>query len=207
MVLSSRVSLAPLALIPAQTWGVLIAVAAAAGLVVAVLWTIYNRLVRSRQRMLEAWSGIDVQLKRRASLIPNLVETVKGYAAHEHGVFEDVARARSMLDKASGPQDSSTANNALTQALGRLFAVVERYPTLQASTNFRDLQQELANTEEKIAFSRQFYNQNVLDYNTRIQTFPGALFAREMGFQAASFFEAEPHARADVKVDFGAPKP
>lgn len=193
-----------LALIPAQTWGVLTAVAVAAALIATVLWTIYNRLVLSRQRMLEAWSGIDVQLKRRSSLIPNLVESVKGYAAHEHGVFEDVARARSMLDKANGPRDSSAADNVLTQALGRLFAVVERYPTLQASTNFMDLQSELADTEEKIAFSRQFYNQNVLDYNTRIQTFPGALFAKEMGFQAASFFAAEPDARAEVRVDFGA---
>ncbi len=156
--------------------------------------------------MLEAWSGIDVQLKRRSSLIPNLVESVKGYAAHEHGVFEDVARARSMLDNASGPQDSSAANNVLTQALSRLFAVSERYPDLQASTNFMELQKELADTEDKIAFSRQFYNQNVLDYNTRIQTFPGALFAREMGFQSVAFFAAEPEARADVKVDFSASK-
>ena len=190
----------------AQTGSVLIAIAAMAVLAAAMLWTIYNRLVRSRQRMLEAWSGIDVQLKRRASLIPNLVESVKGYAAHEHGVFEDVARARSMLNSASGPQDSSAANDLLTQALGRLFAVVERYPALQAATNFLELQRELSDTEEKIAFSRQFYNQNVLDYNTRIQTFPGALFAREMGFHPASFFAAEPEVRADVKVEFGASK-
>ncbi len=193
-------------LIRPETTAALLTLVAAAVLIAAVLWTIYNRLVRSRQRMLEAWSGIDVQLKRRSSLIPNLVESVKGYAAHEHGVFEDVARARSMLDKSSGPQDSSAANNVLTQALSRLFAVSERYPELQAATNFMELQKELADTEDKIAFSRQFYNQNVLDYNTRIQTFPGAFFAREMGFQSASFFAAEAEARADVKVDFSASK-
>ncbi len=196
-----------LALVTLQFWGTLILSLAAALIVGATVWTVYNRLIRSRQRMLEAWSGIDVQLKRRSSLIPNLVESVRGYAAHEHGVFEDVARARSMLDKASGVQDSSSANTALSQALGRLFAVVERYPALQAAGNFLELQRELTDTEEKIAFARHFYNQNVLDYNTRIQTFPGAFFAREMGFQAASFFEAEPQARADVKVDFGASKP
>ena len=206
MVIPSSPGLSLLVPVWAQTGSVLIAIAAMAVLAAAMLWTIYNRLVRSRQRMLEAWSGIDVQLKRRASLIPNLVESVKGYAAHEHGVFEDVARARSILNSARGPQDSSAANNLLTQALGRLFAVVERYPALQAATNFLELQRELSDTEEKIAFSRQFYNQNVLDYNTRIQTFPGALFAREMGFQPASFFAAEPEARADVKVEFGASK-
>ena len=196
-----------LALVTPQFWGTLILSLTAAVVVGATVWILYNRLIRSRQRMLEAWSGIDVQLKRRASLIPNLVESVRGYATHEHGVFEDVARARSMLDKASGAQDSSSANTALSQALGRLFAVVERYPALQAAGNFLDLQRDLTDTEEKIAFARHFYNQNVLDYNTRIQTFPSAFFAREMGFQAASFFEAEPQARADVKVVFGASQP
>jgi len=135
-------------------------------LVVAVLAGVatYNRLVRSRNRVREAWSGIDVQLRRRASLVPNLVESVRGYAAHERGVFEEVSRARGALQQAGGAAAAASANTALSQALGHLFAVVENYPTLRASENLTALQRELSDVEEKIAFARQFYNRNVLDY-------------------------------------------
>ncbi len=167
-----------------------------------VLMGMYNGLVRGRNRCKEAWSGIDVQLKRRASLIPNLVETVKGYAAHERETFEEVTRARASLESAGGPADAAQANNMLTGALRHLFAVAENYPQLQASQNFMDLQNELSDIEEKIAFSRQFYNTNVLDYNNRIQTVPTVFIANMFGFKAEEFFEAEEEARADVKVDF-----
>ena len=171
-------------------------------LVVGVLAGVatYNRLVRSRNRVREAWSGIDVQLRRRASLVPNLVESVRGYAAHERGVFEEVTRARGALQQAGGAAAAASANNALSQALGHLFAVVENYPTLRASENLTALQRELSDVEEKIAFARQFYNRNVLDYNTRIETFPGVLVASNLGFSAAEFFETEDEGRAEVTV-------
>ena len=173
-------------------------------LVVAVLAGVatYNRLVRSRNRVREAWSGIDVQLRRRASLVPNLVESVRGYAAHERGVFEEVARARGALQQAGGATAAASANNALSQALGHLFAVAENYPTLRASENLTALQRELSDVEEKIAFARQFYNRNVLDYNTRIETFPGVLVASNLGFAAAEFFETGDEGRAEVTVSF-----
>jgi LemA protein len=181
-------------------------------LVVAVLAgvAIYNRLVRSRNRVREAWSGIDVQLRQRASLVPNLVEAVRGYMAHERGVFEEVARARGALQQAGGAAAAASANNALSQALGRLFAVVENYPTLRASENFTALQRELSDVEEKIAFARQFYNRNVLDYNTRVETFPGVLVASNLGFSAAEFFETGDEGRAEVTVSLApaqAPRP
>ena len=181
-------------------------------LVVAMLAGIatYNRLVRSRNRVREAWSGIDVQLRQRASLVPNLVESVRGYAAHERGVFEEVTRARGALQQAGGAAAAANANNALSQALGHLFAVVENYPTLRASENFTALQRELSDVEEKIAFARQFYNRNVLDYNTRIETFPGVLVASNLGFSAAEFFETGDEWRAEVTVSLTlaqAPRP
>ncbi len=163
----------------------------------------YNGLIRGRNRVKEAYSGIDVQLKRRASLVPNLVETVKGYAAHEKDTFEAVTRARSMLQRAGTPADAATANNMLTTALRSLFAVAEAYPQLQAAQGFRDLQAQLADIEEKIAFARQFYNTNVLDYNNRIATIPTSVVAGMFGFAPEQFFQAEEEARADVKVDFG----
>ncbi|HZP25696.1 MAG TPA: LemA family protein [Dehalococcoidia bacterium] len=163
---------------------------------------IYNGLVRSRNRTREAWSAIDVQLRRRASLVPNLVETVKGYAGHEREVFENVTRARSQLEQAGGAQQAAQANNMLTQALRSLFAVAEAYPQLRASENFMALQRDLTDIEEKIAFSRDFYNRNVLDYNTRLQTFPSVVIARNFGFQPREFFEAEEEARQEVRVDF-----
>ncbi len=162
----------------------------------------YNGLVRARNRCREAWSGIDVQLRRRASLIPNLVETVKGYAAHERETFEEVTRARSALENAGSVADAAQANNMLTGALRHLFAVAENYPQLQASQNFMDLQNELSDIEEKIAFARQFYNTNVLDYNNRIQTVPSVFIANMFGFRPEEFFEADEEGRAEVRVDF-----
>jgi LemA protein len=162
----------------------------------------YNGLVRSRNRVKEAWSGIDVQLRRRASLVPNLVETVKGYAAHERETFEEVTRARSAVEQAGTIPDAAAANNMLTGALRHLFAVAEAYPELQAAENFRELQRELSDIEEKIAFARQFYNANVLDYNNRLQTVPTVFIANRFGFTREEFFEAEEEGRAEVRVDF-----
>jgi len=162
----------------------------------------FNGLVRGRNRVKEAWSGIDVQLRRRASLVPNLVETVKGYAAHERETFEEVTKARSAVEQAGSVPDAAAANNMLTGALRHLFAVAENYPQLQAAENFRQLQAELSDIEEKIAFARQFYNTNVLDYNNRIQTFPSVVMANMFAFRAEEFFEAEEEGRAEVKVDF-----
>ncbi len=162
----------------------------------------YNGLVRSRVRTREAWSGIDVQLKRRASLIPNLVETVKGYASHEREVLENVTRARAMLEQAGGAAQAAQADNVLTGALRSLFAVSENYPQLRANENFLALQQELSDIEEKVAFARQFYNRNVMDFNTRIQVFPSAIIANMFNFERFEFFEAEEAAREEVQVSF-----
>ncbi len=163
---------------------------------------LYNTLVTARMRVKEAWSGIDVQLKRRSSLIPNLVEAVKGYAKHEKEVFENVTKARSAMMGAKGPEDAAQANNMLTGALKTLFAVAEAYPDLKASENFKDLQGELSDTESKIAYSRQFYNSNVLDYNTKIQVFPNVLLAGMFGFKPEEFFAATEEEKKDVEVKF-----
>ena len=178
---------------------VLLGVVVLAGL---VLLGIYNGLVRSRVRAREAWSGIDVQLKRRASLIPNLVETVKGYAAHEKQVLENVTRARAMLEQAGGAAQAAQADNVLTGALRSLFAVSENYPQLRANENFLALQQELSDVEEKIAFARQFYNRNVMQFNTRIQVFRSVIIANMFNLERFDFFEAEETAREDVPVSF-----
>jgi LemA protein len=162
----------------------------------------YNRLVRSRNRVREAWSSTDVQLKRRANLIPNLVETVRGYASHEQNVFEAVARARAALRRAAHAGEATAANQTLTTSLFRLLAVAERYPDLRASTGFIRLQEELSDTEDKIAFARQFYNRNVLDYNTRLHAVPTVFLARPFGFELADFFETEADDRKPVLVDF-----
>jgi LemA protein len=173
---------------------------------VAVVWSIfiYNNLIRGRNRTREAWSGIEVQLKRRSSLIPNLVESVRGYATHEHEVFAEVAQARGALAKAAGPAAVAAADGILSQALGRLMAVAENYPQLQAAAGFNQLQSELSDTEEKIAYARQFYNMNALDYNTSIQTFPGNLYAGRYHFEPVTFFEAEQGVQQDIKVSFSA---
>ncbi len=162
----------------------------------------YNGLIILRTRIREAFSGIDVQLKRRADLIPNLVETVKGYAKHEKSVFENVTKARSALLKAEGPEEKAQANNQLSGALKTLFAVAEAYPQLQASANFQDLQKQLGDTEDKIAYSRQFYNSNVLDFNTKVQVFPSNIIANVLGFKQEAFFEAEEGERKKVDVKF-----
>jgi LemA protein len=167
-----------------------------------IVMGMYNGLVGSRVRVREAWSGIDVQLKRRASLIPNLVETVRGYAAHERETLENVTRARAMLDTAGTTQQAAQANNMLTQALRSLFAVAEAYPDLKANQNFLELQRELTDTEDKISYARQFYNRNVLDYNTKVATVPTAFIANTFNFQPEEFFEAEDEAREDVRVSF-----
>src|SRR4030042_636837 len=170
-------------------------------IVIAIyIWSMYNSLVTARVRIKEAWSGIEVQLKRRSSLIPNLIETVKGYAKHEKSVFENVTKARSAMLSAKGPKEAAAAENMLTGALKSLFAVAEAYPNLRASENFKQLQEELSDTETKIAASRQFYNANVLDYNTKIKVFPNVIIARSMGFSEEEFFEAEEEAKKEVKV-------
>jgi LemA protein len=185
-----------------------IVLAVIAGLVILMalmMLGIYNGLVRSRVRTREAWSGIDVQLKRRADLVPNLVETVRGYASHERETFENVTRARSMLQQAGSPAEAAAANNQLSQALRSLFAVAEAYPQLKANENFMALQSELTDLEEKIAYARQFYNRNVTDFNTRIQVVPNVFIANMFGFQPFEFFEAEEEAREVPKVSFTQP--
>ncbi len=164
--------------------------------------SIYNGLITLRARIKEALSGIDVQLKRRADLIPNVVETVKGYAKHEKTVFENVTKARTALMKADTLEQKAQANDMLTGALKSLFAVAEAYPQLQASENFKELQRQLEDTEDKVAYSRQFYNSNVLDYNTRVQTFPSNIIASMFGFRSEVFFEAGAEDRKNVKVNF-----
>jgi LemA protein len=181
---------------------VVIGVAAFIFLMLLVLWGLYNGLVTSRMHVRESWSGIDVQLKRRSSLIPNLVETVKGYAAHEREVFENVTKARAALMGATDAKTAAEANNQLTGALKTLFAVAEAYPQLRASENFMQLQKELSDIESKIAYARQFYNGNVMSYNTKIQIFPNVLVAGPLGFKPADFFAATEEEKADVKVSF-----
>jgi LemA protein len=179
-----------------------IGIAAFVFLMLLVLWGLYNGLVTSRMHVRESWSGIDVHLKRRSSLIPNLVETVKGYAAHEREVFENVTKARAALMSAGDAKAAAEANNQLTGALKTLFAVAENYPQLRASENFMQLQKELSDIEAKIAYARQFYNSNVMSYNTRIQIFPNVLVAGPFGFKPADFFAATEEEKADVKVSF-----
>jgi LemA protein len=166
----------------------------------------YNRLVTLRQRVREAWSDIDVQLKRRYDLIPNVVETVKGYAAHEKTVFENVTQARAnaiAAGQTGSPEQRAQAENVLTGALRSVFAVAENYPQLQASQNFRELQEQLTATEDKIAFARRFYNGNVRDYNTALMTFPTSVLAGMFGFGSEQYFElADQAERAAPKVSF-----
>ncbi len=153
------------------------------------LWSTYNGLVRLNVRVDEAWSDITVQLKRRADLIPNLVESVKGYASHESGVFEAVTKARAETISATGPADAAVAETHMQGALKSLFAVAEAYPQLQASQNFLQLQGELVDTEDKVQASRRFYNGGVRELNTKIKTFPNTLFVRGLGFTEREFFE------------------
>lgn len=171
---------------------VLVVVGVIVVLIVAVgiyLWATYNSLVQLGVRVDEAWSDITVQLKRRADLIPNLIDTVKGYAAHEKAVFENVTRARAETLSASTPGEAGAAEGHLQQALKSLFAVAEAYPQLQASQNFLQLQQSIVDTEDKIQASRRFYNGGVRELNTKIKVFPNNLFARNLGFHEREFFE------------------
>ena len=171
----------------------------AAGLLVVVIVSIYNGLVKSKVRVDEAWSDITVQLKRRVDLIPNLVETVKGYAKHEKGVFEEVTKARAAVAGAGSVEETAQADNMLTGALKSLFAVAEAYPDLKANTNFQDLQAELVDTEDKIQASRRFYNASVRELNTKLQVFPTVLFGRMLGFTPREFFELEESEQAEAE--------
>ncbi len=175
--------------------GIIVLLAVIAGI---YLWSTYNSLVTLNVRVDEAWSDITVQLKRRADLLPNLIEAVKGYAAHEKGVFEAVTKARAETLQAQGPADASAAENHMQSALKSIFAVAEAYPQLQASQNFLHLQGELVDTEDKIQASRRFYNGGVRELNTKIKQFPNTLFVRSLGFTERDFFEvANPAAIAE----------
>ncbi|MBA2643557.1 MAG: LemA family protein [Actinobacteria bacterium] len=164
----------------------------------------YNRLVRLRNEVDTGWANIEVQLQRRTDLIPNLVEAVKAYAAHERGVFEEVTRARAALQRAGSPGSAAEANEGLSAALGRLFAVAEAYPELKASQNFLQLQEDLTDTEDKISAARRYYNSTVMHFNTAVQSFPWLLFAGPFGFREREFFSAEGDT-AVPQVSFGTP--
>jgi LemA protein len=177
-----------------------IVLAVVAVLVLLLVW-IFNRLVSLRTRVDNGWSQIDVQLRRRADLIPNLVETVKGYAAHERELFEQVTEARTRSMGAQGVTEQAAAENQVTAGLRQLLAVVEAYPDLKANENFLALQEELIGTESKIAYARQFYNDQVMRLNTLIQSFPSSLVARAFGFEERPFFEIDDPARGPVQVE------
>jgi LemA protein len=170
--------------------------------VVAFVWYLYNSLIVTKMRVSEAFSQIDVQLKRRADLIPNLVETVKGYAKHEKELFEKVTKERASLVSAKGAMEKASVNNQLSQTLKSIFAVAENYPELKASQNFIELQEELSDTENKIAYSRQFYNSTVLDYNTKLQVFPNVFIGKLLNFKEAEFFGSTEEEKKPVKVNF-----
>jgi LemA protein len=172
-------------------------------LVAILLITLYNRLVRLRNRAENAWAQVDVQLRRRYDLIPNLVETVKGYASHERSTFEEVTKARTAAQRAQTVQEQAKAENILTQAIGRLFAVAEQYPELRATENFQQLQGQLEETEGKIAVSRQVYNDAVLTYDTALETVPTNIVGNMFSFEAREYFEVEePAAREAPRVQF-----
>ncbi len=180
-------------------WIVLIVI-----VVVIILWFVatYNNLVVLRNRVKDQWAQIDVQLKRRFDLIPNLLETVKGYAAHEKDTFEAIVNARNSYTTAVTPTDQMKADGELTQAISKLFALAENYPDLKANTNFLELQGELTETESKIASARQFYNDTVLQYNNKCEVLPSNLVANICGFKKESFFEANEKERENVQVKF-----
>ena len=162
----------------------------------------YNGLVKLRNRIEGAWAQIDVQLKRRYDLVPNLVETVKGYAAHEKETLDAVIRARNAAGAASGPADQAQAENMMTSALRQVFALSEAYPDLKANQSFLQLQEEITGTEGRISYARQFYNDTVLRYNTKIQTFPAVVIANAMQFREREYFEADDASRGPVQVQF-----
>lgn len=172
--------------------------------VILALWMIgaYNGLITLRNRVDEAWADIDVQLKRRADLIPNLVEAVKGYAKHEKDLFTKVTQLRTAALAAKTPGERADKENQMSQALKSIFAVAENYPDLKASQNFSELQEELTDTEDKIQAARRFYNGNVRDFNTRIEVFPTNIFAKSLGFSSREMFEAAASERENVQVSF-----
>lgn len=182
-------------------WVVLILVVV---IVVPLVWGVlaYNGIVRLKNRVESAWAQIEVQLNRRHDLIPNLVETVKGYAAHEQATLENVIAARNRAVAATGPAAQAEAEKAVTGALANVFALSEAYPDLKANQNFLALQTELSETEDRVAYARQYYNDAVNRYNDKIQTFPGVFVARAAGFGEREYFQAEGDARGPVKVDF-----
>jgi LemA protein len=170
--------------------------------VVLVFLSYYNRIIRQENRIDNSWAQIDVQLRRRAELIPNLMETVKGYMKHEKEVLENVTKARSALMQAKTPQENIDADNMLTGALKSLFAVSENYPDLKANQNFLNLQDELTHTEDKIAYARQHYNDSILTFNNTIETFPGVIFARRMGKKEREMLQIPEATREVPKVSF-----
>jgi LemA protein len=167
-----------------------------------IYWGFYNRIIRSENRIDNAWAQIDVQLKRRADLIPNLMETVKGYMKHERETLQNVTNARAAIMGAKTPQESINADNMLTGALKTLFAVAENYPNLKANENFMQLQDELTHTEDKIAFSRQHFNDSVLSFNNIIEAFPGSIFARRMGKKTRDMLQIPEASKEVPKVSF-----
>lgn len=166
------------------------------------LWATYNSLITAKLRVQEGFSHIEVQLKRRTDLIPNLVETVKGYAKHEKELLEEVTKARTSLMKATGTKEKADANNQISETLKSLFAVSENYPKLRANENFLELQEELSDTENKIAYARQFYNSTVMDFNTKLQVFPTNVFAGMLKFTPAEFFATTEDEKKEVAVKF-----
>ncbi|MBA2358195.1 MAG: LemA family protein [Actinobacteria bacterium] len=192
-------AVAPLA-VSGTVWVVVVIAAVVLLLLLAV--AMYNKLVRLRNRTQNAWAQVDVQLRKRYDLIPNLVETVKGYASHEKSTFEEVTKARTAAQQASTVQQQAGAENMLTAAIGRLFAVAEAYPELRASENFQQLQAELSDVEQKIAVSRQVYNDTVLTYNNAVQSVPTNLFANMFNFSEKQYFEIEEAAREAPRVQF-----
>lgn len=169
---------------------------------IALVAYFYNKFVTLRNKVENGWAQIDVQLKKRFDLIPNLVETVKGYAKHEKSIFEEVARMRSAVSNAKSKEEYVEANNQLSNTLKTLFAVAENYPNLKANENFMQLQGELSNIEGKIAYSRQFYNDTVYMFNTEIQKFPAVVFAKILGFKEQVYFKATGEEKENVKVSF-----
>ena len=186
-----------------MTWLIVIVSLAVIGLIGLILIVLYNRLVRLRNRAENAWAQEDVQLRRRYDLIPNLVETVKGYASHERATFEEVTEARTRAQQAQTVEEQAQAENALTAAIGRLFAVAEAYPELRATENFQQLQAQLEETEQKIAVARQIYNDTVLAYDTALETVPTNIVGSLFSFEPRAYFEVEePAAREAPRVTF-----
>ncbi|MGV8161931.1 MAG: LemA family protein [Candidatus Nanoarchaeia archaeon] len=171
-------------------------------LVLIIIWALYNGLIRLKNQIENAWANIDVQLKRRNDLIPNLIETVKGYAKHERGVFTDVTKARTAMMGAQTLDQKAKASNMLSDTLKSLFAVAENYPTLKANENFLQLQEELSGTENKIAYSRQHYNDMVMRFNTKLEVFPSNIFAKMLNFTRREMFKVSEEEKKNVKVQF-----